>query len=97
MLDADEEASLRDACWASLIEANEKLVIESHCGEDALEKLSRLPHIDLLITDHLMPSMSGPELARAVLNLPSDLPHLEKPFLQDDLAANIARSLSLRA
>jgi CheY-like chemotaxis protein len=69
----------------------------------------------LLITDHLMPSMSGTELARAVLkerprtailvisgyseasDLPPDLPHLEKPFLQADLATTIARSLCLRA
>jgi len=41
-------------------------VIESHSGEDALQKLARLPHVDLLVTDHLMPAMTGPELARAL-------------------------------
>jgi CheY-like chemotaxis protein len=90
-------------------------VIESNSGADALQKLTRLPHIDLLVTDHLMPAMTGPELARAVRrerprtaivvisgyseasDMPPDLLHLEKPFLQADLATTVARALSVPA
>lgn len=110
----DDEDLVRSSTADMLTEMGFR-VVESHSGEDALQKLSDLPHIDLLITDHLMPSMSGPDLARAVLrerprtailvisgyseasDLPPDLPHLQKPFLQADLAATIARSLCLRA
>ena len=62
----DDEDLVRSSTADMLAEMGFR-VVESHSGEDALDKLSRLPHIDLLITDHLMPSMSGTELARAVL------------------------------
>jgi CheY-like chemotaxis protein/two-component sensor histidine kinase len=105
----DDEDLVRSSTADMLVEMGFQ-VIESHSGEDALQKLAGLPHLDLLVTDHLMPAMTGPELARAVrrerprtaivvisgyseaADMPSDLLHLEKPFLQADLAATIARA-----
>jgi CheY-like chemotaxis protein len=110
----DDEDLVRSSTADMLVEMGFQ-VIESHSGEDALQKLARLPHVDLLVTDHLMPAMTGPELARAVrrerprtavvvisgyseaADMPSDLLHLEKPFLQADLATTVARALSVPA
>jgi signal transduction histidine kinase len=64
----DDEDLVR-ASTADMLSEMGFQVIESHSGEDALLRLSKTPHIDLLVTDHLMPSMTGPELARAVLTL----------------------------
>jgi PAS domain S-box-containing protein len=45
-------------------------------GEDALDQLARDPHVDLVVTDHLMPHMTGLQLARRIrLGVP-DLPVL---------------------
>lgn len=41
-------------------------VIEALGGEDALEALRTGPRPDLLLTDVVMPKMSGPELARII-------------------------------
>jgi signal transduction histidine kinase/CheY-like chemotaxis protein len=108
----DDEDLVRSSTADMLVEMGFQ-VIESHSGEDALQKLARLPHLDLLVTDHLMPTMTGPELARAVrserprtaivvisgyseaADMPPDLLHLEKPFLQADLATTVARALSV--
>jgi len=40
-------------------------VIEAASGAEALAMLDRYPDIDLLVTDHLMPEMTGTELAAA--------------------------------
>jgi signal transduction histidine kinase/CheY-like chemotaxis protein len=110
----DDEDLVRSSTADMLVEMGFQ-VIESNSGADALQKLTRLPHIDLLVTDHLMPAMTGPELARAVRrerprtaivvisgyseasDMPPDLLHLEKPFLQADLATTVARALSVPA
>jgi len=66
--------------------------------------------VDLVITDHAMPGMTGTELAKLIreqwpnlpiilatgyADLPSDLdatvPRLAKPYLQEQLAAMIAK------
>jgi signal transduction histidine kinase len=41
-------------------------VLEAHSGAAALAVLESAQHIDLLITDHLMPGMTGMELIRTV-------------------------------
>jgi CheY-like chemotaxis protein len=110
----DDEDLVRSSTADMLVEMGFE-VVESHSGEDALQKLARLPQVDLLVTDHLMPAMTGPELASVVrrerphtaivvisgyseaADIPPDLLHLEKPFLQADLAHTIARALALPA
>jgi CheY-like chemotaxis protein len=39
-------------------------VVESGSADDAKRRLQAGLHVDLLVTDHLMPGMTGAELAR---------------------------------
>lgn len=48
-------------------------VFEAGSGQEALEELARRPEIDLLITDHAMPGMTGSELIDAARGLRPDL------------------------
>ncbi len=41
-------------------------VVEAQSADEALRKLDEQLQVDLLVTDHLMPGMTGAELARAV-------------------------------
>lgn len=41
-------------------------VVEASSAEDALEVLGTASHVDLMVTDHLMPGISGTELAKRV-------------------------------
>jgi CheY-like chemotaxis protein len=51
-------------------------VIEAHSGRQALEILRNDEAIDLMMTDHSMPSMTGLELARQAHTLRPGLPIL---------------------
>jgi PAS domain S-box-containing protein len=51
-------------------------VIEVRTAEDALRKLDEETHLDVLITDHLMPGMTGADLARAAGRKRPNLPVL---------------------
>ena len=51
-------------------------VVESSSGEEALRRVENGEQIDLLITDILMPGMSGIELSAAVRKARPDLPVL---------------------
>jgi CheY-like chemotaxis protein/two-component sensor histidine kinase len=51
-------------------------VVEAQSADDALRKLDQEIQVDLLITDHLMPGMTGADLARAVARKWSGLPVL---------------------
>lgn len=51
-------------------------VIEARSGEEALAALREARHVDILVTDHLMPEMTGVELARTVLAERPGLPVL---------------------
>ena len=51
-------------------------VIEAASGEDAMQLLTEGERFDLLVTDHLMPGVSGTELARAVRNMRPNVPVL---------------------
>ena len=80
--------------------------IESGSAEEALRLLQSDPSIEMVITDHAMPGMTGAELAARVRQtwpyLPVaiatgyaevnsdcsiDLPHLRKPYTQQELAS----------
>jgi CheY-like chemotaxis protein/two-component sensor histidine kinase len=51
-------------------------VTEADSGEEALRLMTEVGPPDLLVTDHLMPGMSGVDLARKALQLKLDLPIL---------------------
>lgn len=80
-------------------------VVEAGSAEKASIMLSQLNDICLLVTDHLMPGMTGAKLAEAFRErrpgvpvliitgyaeadgIPVDMPRLNKPFRQSELAA----------
>jgi signal transduction histidine kinase len=51
-------------------------VVEAQTAEDALRKMDEELHVDLLVTDHLMPGMTGVDLAKAIGRKRPDLPVL---------------------
>jgi PAS domain S-box-containing protein len=51
-------------------------VVEAQSADEALRKMDEELHVDLLITDHLMPGMTGADLARAVDHKRPGLPVL---------------------
>jgi CheY-like chemotaxis protein len=51
-------------------------VVEAGSAEEALRLLQNAPMPDLLVTDHLMPGMSGADLAREARLMKPDLPIL---------------------
>lgn len=59
---------------AALLEDLGYRVVEADGGKDALDCLNRHPEIDLLITDHAMPGMSGSELIDAARLIRPELP-----------------------
>jgi len=73
LLLVDDDAAVRRTMAAALREAGYQ-VLESHGGADALERLRAEPHVSVLITDHLMPGMSGTDLATHARRL---RPHLK--------------------
>ena len=58
---------------AALLEDLGYRVFEAGSGREALDELTRRPEIDLLITDHAMPGMTGSELIDAARALRPDL------------------------
>ena len=51
-------------------------VVEAQTAEDAVRKLDEEIQVDILISDHLMPGMTGADLARAVSRKRPGLPVL---------------------
>ena len=51
-------------------------VVEAASGEEAMRLIDKGEWFDLLVTDHLMPGMTGTDLARAVKSVRADLPVL---------------------
>jgi signal transduction histidine kinase/CheY-like chemotaxis protein len=61
----DDEDLVRASTAEMLVELGYE-VIEASCAEDALRLLDGAERVDLLVTDHMMPGMTGAELAHAV-------------------------------
>jgi PAS domain S-box-containing protein len=59
---------------AAMLEDLDHRVIEAASGQEALSLLARHPEVDVLITDHAMPVMTGAELAAAVRGIYPTLP-----------------------
>lgn len=60
----DDEALVRSSTSEMLADLGYR-VIEAESGEDALRKLDEQIQVDFIVTDHLMPGMTGTELAAA--------------------------------
>jgi CheY-like chemotaxis protein len=66
VLVVDDEPTLRSVIRRSLVREGYDVVVADD-GQRALEVAARIPRIDLLITDVVMPGMTGIELARSLL------------------------------
>jgi CheY-like chemotaxis protein len=71
----DDEALVRMSTADMLTDLGFE-VIEANSAEDALQLIRSSASPDLLVTDHLMPGMSGVELARQVQTIKPQLPIL---------------------
>ena len=71
----DDEELVR-ASTADMLADLGYAVLEANSAEDALKLIDDALDIDLLVTDHLMPRMSGTSLARAALDRRPNLPVL---------------------
>lgn len=88
-------------------------VTEALSGARALDMLKLGTTVDVVLTDHAMPGMTGSELARQIKQLWPDLPiilatgyaelpngedpglpRLSKPYLQEELVAQIAQAVN---
>jgi PAS domain S-box-containing protein len=103
----DDESLVRQST-ADMLSEMGFTVVEAPSANAGLQLVREGLEADLLVTDHLMPGMTGVELARAVRalrpNTPvlvisgyaelegiaADLPRLNKPFRQSELAETIA-------
>jgi CheY-like chemotaxis protein len=59
---------------AAMLEDLGHVVVEAFSGQSALDLLQRGTEVDLVITDHAMPGMTGTELARQIKSHWPDLP-----------------------
>jgi PAS domain S-box-containing protein len=71
----DDELLVRSSTSEMLADLGYR-VIEAENGEEALRKLDEEIQIEILVTDHLMPGMTGTELVRAVHRRRPGLPVL---------------------
>ncbi len=104
-----DDDPLVTASTAAMLEDLGHSVIEALSGQRALDMLRLDANVDVVVTDHAMPGMTGTELARQIRQLwPSlpiilatgyaelpngedpGLPRLGKPYVQAELAAQIA-------
>ncbi len=73
VLVVDDDQMVR-AGTAAMLEDLGHLPIEVGSGAEALDVLRSEPEIDMVITDHAMPSMTGTELAGEIHRIRPDLP-----------------------
>jgi PAS domain S-box-containing protein len=73
ILTVDDDALVLANTRAMLEDLGHTVVV-AYSGEQALERLERTPAIDLVITDHAMPKMTGTDLAKKIAALRPGMP-----------------------
>jgi CheY-like chemotaxis protein len=72
VLVVDDDALVRTGT-AAMLEDLGHIVIEVSSGAKALELLRSVHEVDIVLTDHAMPGMTGTELARRIKRVQPDL------------------------
>ncbi len=88
----DDELVLHST--AALLDDMGFSVVETHSGMDALVALERNTAVDLVLTDHAMPGMTGVQLAGSIARLWPELPVILATGyaqLDGDIPANVRR------
>jgi CheY-like chemotaxis protein len=83
LLVAEDEEALREA-MGDYLRSLGYTVLAASSGQQALSAASRQGHIDLLITDVVMPKMSGRELSQTLGSLRPDLKTIHMSGYTDD-------------
>ena len=67
----DDDKDLREFLYQHLLHCGHS-VLQAGSGHEAMERFRRNPEIDILVTDIVMPGLSGDQLAEKLLaNLPN--------------------------
>ncbi|MFN7916387.1 MAG: PAS domain S-box protein [Vicinamibacterales bacterium] len=88
----EDESSLRDMT-ARMLEASGYRVVTARAAEDALELLQDYPDVAIVITDVVMPGMSGADLAE---HISAQRPGLKVLFVSGYTDDKLTRVLSMR-
>jgi len=96
----DDEPNIVDST-SELLEELGYQVTEMHCSTDALELFRKNPdQFDVVLTDQVMPLMSGTELAREILTVKPDIPVIlasgNVRLSDEDVAASGVRAQLLK-
>ena len=71
----DDDKDLREFLYQHLLHCGHA-VLQAGSGVEALDRFRRNPEIDLVVTDIVMPGLSGDQLAMKLLESRPDLPLL---------------------
>jgi len=86
----EDESAVREVTREVLLHAGYQ-VLESSCAKEALQlATARAGHVDLLLTDVIMPEMNGADLAGQLQNM---LPDLVTVFMSGYAESDVARKI----
>ena len=81
----DDDKDLREFLYQHLLHCGHS-VLQAGSGHEAMERFRRNPEIDILVTDIVMPGLSGDQLAEKLLASKPGLPVL---FISGNAPAHI--------
>ena len=87
----DDDKDLREFLYQHLLRCGHS-VLQAGSGVEALDRFRRNPEIDLVVSDIVMPGMSGDQLAVKLLEANPELPVI---FISGNAAAHIQSIIPL--
>ena len=87
----DDDKDLREFIYQHLLYCGHS-VLQAGSGDEALERFRRNPEIDMVVTDIVMPGLSGDQLAEKLLEIKPGLPVL---FISGNASTHIQSRIPL--